>query len=138
MKLYYAFVLIGLVVMPTAEAQSAVVPEMVQDDYAETVDEQEEVVETVKLGGEDNAAVMQGGVQQADAYEQTADPESPLNVNINHDGADETPVGTTEVKPVVTVDEVAEHDPSRVAYARTRKKCAHSFSDHSRTSRHDY
>lgn len=121
MKLYYAFVLIGLVVMPTAEAQSAVVPEMVQDDYAETVDEQEEVVETVKLGGEDNAAVMQGGVQQADAYEQTADPESPLNVNINHDGADETPVGTTEVKPVVTVDEVAEHDPSRVAYARTRK-----------------
>lgn len=119
-KLYYTLVLLAAAFYSGAEAQDVATFEMPQDDYAETVDE--DVVETVNLGGEDNVQDGGGGVGQADSYEQTADPDSPLNVNTEGIGSDDdTPVVAPGIKPVVPVDDVAEHDPSRVAYARTRR-----------------
>ncbi|MBR5886886.1 MAG: hypothetical protein IKZ07_01630 [Akkermansia sp.] len=120
-KLYYALVIWAVFVFTHAEAQNVAAPAMGQDDYAEAVEE--EVVETVNLGGEDNVADGGGGVGRAETYEQTVDPESPLNVETSgSDGAEDgVSVNQPEIKPVVPVDNVAEHDPSRVAYARTRK-----------------
>ena len=119
-KLYYTLVLLAAAVYSCAEAQEVTQFDIPQDDYAETVDE--DVVETVNLGGEDNVQDSHGGVGQAESYEQTADPDSPMNVNTGVVGGDEdTPVVAPGIKPVVPVDDVAEHDPSRVAYARTRR-----------------
>lgn len=90
------------------------------DDIAIPADEAEETVETVKLGGEDNASGLQEGVQQADAYEQTVAPDSPTNVDV-------APVSTTPednlapLKPDEAVTDPTIHDPSRVAYANTRR-----------------
>lgn len=120
-KLYYACVMFVLVAASVADAQSGAVSVVAPDEYAEVVDEREEVVETVHLGGEDNVPSQQEGVQQAESYEQTADPDSPLNVEIGDTSADDEVSATPELKAVVSVDEVAEHDPSRVAYARTRR-----------------
>ena len=121
LKLYYVLAMLCLAALPAAEAQGGAAPTMAQDDYAETVDDQEEVVETVRLGGEDKVPGQQEGVQQADTYEQTADPDSPLNVEVDHGSSDSQPIATPQRKPVVVTDEVAEHDPSRVAYASTRR-----------------
>lgn len=81
--------------------------------------EVEDVVETVKLGGEDKLPHVTGGVGQAESYEQTADPDSPVNVELS--GTE--PVLESDVP--VRITELAEedptvHDPSRVAYATTR------------------
>ena len=104
-KLYYTLVLLAAAFYSGADAQSVAPFEMSQDDYAETVDE--EVVETVNLGGEDNVQDGRGGVGQADSYEQTADPESPLNVNTGvAGGEDEAPVVAPGIKPVVPVDDL--------------------------------
>ncbi len=81
-------------------------------------DEMEETVETVKLGGEDRIPEPQEGVEQADSYEHTADPNSPLNVEIGGD----TAIISNEQRPLITAEEdPTVHDPSRVAYATTRR-----------------
>lgn len=119
-KLYYTLILLAAAFCSEAEAQEVSAIELAQDDYAETVEE--DVVETVNLGGEDNVQDGRGGVGQADSYEQTADPDSPLNVITGGaDGEEDAHVVAPGIKPVVPVDDVAEHDPSRVAYARTRR-----------------
>lgn len=124
-KLFYALVVWAVAVFSQVEAQEVTAPESApvtaEEDSAEAVEE--EVVETVNLGGEDNVADGRGGVGQAATYEQTADPDSPMHVNVDNGGSsdEEAPVGTPEIKPVVPVANENEHDPSRVAYARTRK-----------------
>ncbi len=94
------------------------------DDLAEpiTPDEVQDVVETVKLGGEDKVPALQEGVEKADTYEHTAGPDSPLEVST----AGEGPAETMPVAPVVddsaaAVEDPSVHDPSRVAYAVNRR-----------------
>ncbi|MBR5523375.1 MAG: hypothetical protein IKV82_07925 [Akkermansia sp.] len=104
-------------------AQEAVVAESAAEEVAVeaedvAADEVEETVETVKLGGEDRVPEPQEGVQQADSYEQTADPNSPLNVEIA-DGTADTEEDSTV--PVIAEEDPTVHDPSRVAYASTRR-----------------
>lgn len=92
-------------------------------DAAEIIvaeDEVEETVETVKLGGEDRIPEPKEGVEQADTYEQTADPNSPLNVEITSETeSDITPIQAPS--PAVAEQDPTVHDPSRVAYATTRR-----------------
>ena len=100
------------------------IPTPAEDAAAEEVivadDEVEETVETVKLGGEDRIPEPQGGVDKADTYEQTADPNSPLNVEITNDTeASLEPLPAPA--PQVADEDPTVHDPSRVAYASTRR-----------------
>ncbi len=83
------------------------------------VDEEENVVETVKLGGEDRVPAQEQGVQQDDADSVIADPTSPLRV----EGLpEEIPTHTPgEGVPLDISNDPSIHDPSRVAYANTRK-----------------
>lgn len=107
----------------TAPAASPTTPpwasHLPDDVMAVPVDEDEDVVETVKLGGEDRVPAQAEGVQQEDADEGGMDPTSPLRV----EGLpDEIPVHTTgEGVPLDTSNDPSVHDPSRVAYAATRK-----------------
>ena len=75
----------------------------------------DEVVETVRLGGEGNVHAEQSGVQRADDYEYTTEADSPYDSETGPVGStDETPVSSTE-------NSVTENDPSRVAYPVTRR-----------------
>ncbi len=106
------------------------VPAMAQqpfadEDYAEPVepDEVQDVVETVKLGGEDQVPALQEGVEQADSYEHTAGSHSPLEVET---GGSVGEAASTTAAPVVddsaaAVEDPSVHDPSRVAYAVNRR-----------------
>lgn len=89
------------------------------DVSAVPVDEEEDVVETVKLGGEDRVPAQEQGVQQDDADSTIMDPTSPLRV----EGLpDEIPTHTPgEGVPLEVSNDPSVHDPSRVAYATTRK-----------------
>lgn len=101
----------------TAAAPVEAVPPVGAEPAA---DEMEETVETVKLGGEDRVPAMQEGVEQADEYEKTADPNSPTRVDVGTSVGDET----VALEPLKSDAEVADptiHDPSRVAYATTRR-----------------
>ncbi len=120
-KLFYALVMMSLVLLPAAKAQGAVSATAQMEDFMDAVDDQEEVVETVRLGGEDKMPAQQEGVGRAGSYEETADPDSPLNVEIVHDTPEAPSSASVQQKPVVVTDEMTEHDPSRLAYARTRK-----------------
>ncbi|MBR3944125.1 MAG: hypothetical protein IKK15_03405 [Akkermansia sp.] len=99
---------------PAAEAGGVPFVEDMPDDEAA-----EEIVETVKLGGEDRVPAMQEGVGQAESYEQTADPDSPLHAETGADRHDET--GLDLLKPTTAVTDPTVHDPSRVAYATNRR-----------------
>ncbi len=91
------------------------------DESAVPVDEEDEdVVETVKLGGEDNAPAHVEGVQQDDNENANMDVSSPLRVEPVTSGAPpvHTPVGGA---PLEVNNDPSVHDPSRVAYASTRK-----------------
>ena len=99
---------------PAAEAGGVPFVEDMPDDEAA-----EEIVETVKLGGEDRVPAMQEGVGQAESYEQTADPDSPLHAETGADRHDET--GLDSLKPTTAVTDPTVHDPSRVAYATNRR-----------------
>ena len=95
---------------------------LANDDTAEEVaeDELEETVETVRLGGEDRMPSIQEGVGEADAYERTADPNAPTKVRIQ--GEDVDPAERDmPLKDTSAVLDVSSPDPSRVAYAGTRK-----------------
>lgn len=89
-----------------------------KEEIVVDADEVEETVETVKLGGEDRIPEPQEGVEQADSYEQTADPNSPLNVEIEGNEGD---VRGEQPPPIVAAEDPTVHDPSRVAYAETRR-----------------
>ncbi len=90
------------------------------DESAVPVDEgDEDVVETVKLGGEDDAPEHVEGVQQDDNENVNPNTTSPSQIDIPPDESPaHTPVGG--VPPSVNNDPSV-HDPSRVAYASTRK-----------------
>ena len=105
---------VGQEAAPAVEAGGVPFVEDMPDDEAA-----EEIVETVKLGGEDHAPAMQEGVGQAESYEQTADPDSPLHAETGGAQHDET--GLDSLKPTTSVTDPTVHDPSRVAYATNRK-----------------
>ncbi|MEE1266880.1 MAG: penicillin-binding transpeptidase domain-containing protein [Akkermansia sp.] len=118
-KLYTGFVFLAMMIgAPAALGQEGGVPfiaDMPDDEAAE------EIVETVKLGGEDNAPTMQEGVEQAESYEKTADPDSPVHVETGTDAAAQDETGLDSLKPTTAVTDPTVHDPSRVAYATNRK-----------------
>ena len=100
--------------LPPSDAAS--IPD---DVNAVPVDEEEDVVETVKLGGEDRVPAQEQGVQQDDADATLIDSSSPLRV----EGLpEEIPLHVLgEGVPLEINNEPSIHDPSRVAYASTRK-----------------
>ena len=105
----------GLAVTPSAAAAA-----MPDDAEAIPADEVEEAVETVKLGGEDRVPELQQGVQKAESYEEAAAGDSPTEVEIG--GSKEDPAA--ELTPLKSDAEIADPgvpDPSRVAYAATRR-----------------
>lgn len=116
-KLYTGLVVLAMMWgNPAAIGQEGGVPfvaDMPDDEAAE------EIVETVKLGGEDRAPSMQEGVEQAESYEKTVDPDSPLNAETGGAAQDET--GLDALKPTTSVNDPTVHDPSRVAYATNRR-----------------
>ena len=103
-------------------AQAAPRTALVNDDTAEEVgaDELEETVETVKLGGEDRMPSIQEGVGEAEAYDRTAAPNAPTNVRTQEAEADPGAAGMP-LKDTEAVLDMSSPDPSRVAYAGTRK-----------------
>ena len=93
---------------------------MPDDAEAVPADEEEDVVETVKLGGEDRVPGQMEGVQQEETVTPMLDPNSPLNVDVSQDTL---PLpGTGEERPLEVSNDPSVHDPSRVAYASIRKK----------------
>ncbi|MBR5888986.1 MAG: hypothetical protein IKY92_02975 [Akkermansia sp.] len=118
-KLYTGFVFLALMMCsPAALGQEGGVPfiaDLPDDEAAE------EIVETVKLGGEDKAPTMQEGVELAESYEKTADPDSPVHVETGGDAASQDETGLDSLKPTTAVTDPTVHDPSRVAYATNRK-----------------
>ena len=90
------------------------------DAAAVPVDENEDVVETVKLGGEDRVPAQVEGVQQDDSSSSSLDPNSPLRVDATQDATLPLP-GIGEGKPIEISNDPSVHDPSRVAFASTRK-----------------
>ncbi len=115
---------------PTAPA--AALPDnlnLPDDMSAVPVDEEENVVETVKLGGEDRVPAQQEGVQQDDTTPGWTDDRTPIKVTpAAGEQPDITaPSGVTNQAPAAIPDDGEashaenERDPSRVAYAVTRK-----------------
>lgn len=80
---------------------------------------EEEAVETVRLGGEDRVTTQEG-VGEADSYERTVDPNAPTNVKVGAQGADDT-AAAAPLKDTESVLDSGAPDPSRVAYASTRR-----------------
>ncbi len=120
---FFAFCSLAVAVAlacPPAAAQRVALPD---DDLAEPVsaDEVEEIVETVKLGGEDKGPAQQEGVEQAETYERTADPDSPLNVNVATESSTSGPEPIAPVVDASSEEDPSVHDPSRVAYAVNRR-----------------
>ncbi|MBR2314311.1 MAG: hypothetical protein IKA55_05580 [Akkermansia sp.] len=126
-KLYTGLVVLAMSFSaPAATGQEAAQPageagvipfveDMPDDEMAE------EIVETVKLGGEDRAPSIQEGVEQAESYEKTVDPDSPVNVETGTNAATQDETGVDALKPTASVTDPSVHDPSRVAYAVNRK-----------------
>ena len=116
-KLYTGLVVLSMILgTPLALGQEGATPyvENMPDDEAA-----EEIVETVKLGGEDRAPGMQEGVEQADSYEDAVDPDAPENVDAA--GTPQVGPGLDTLKPTTSVTDPTVHDPSRVAYATNRR-----------------
>ncbi len=82
-------------------------------------DDVDDSVETVKLGGEDRVNPMGQGVQQDDTETVPEDPNSPTMVGVGDNSATGEPL--TPLKATATVNDPSIHDPSRVAYADTRR-----------------
>lgn len=92
---------------------------MPDDAEAVAADEVEDVVETVRLGGEDRMTDQAQGVQQDDQVNPMLDPSSPLRVEVSDDPLPLPGVG--EGKPIELNNDPSVHDPSRVAFATTRR-----------------
>lgn len=107
---------------PAAKPAAAPAASAMPDDaVAVPADEIEETVETVKLGGEDKVPDLQEGVQQADSYESAAGDDSPTRVEVGTGKPSESTAELTPLKPDSAVTDPTVHDPSRVAYAQTRR-----------------
>lgn len=92
---------------------------MPDDVEAVAADEEEDVVETVRLGGEDRVTDQIQGVQQDDqTVSPMLDPSSPLRVDTSQEPLPVPGVG--EGKPIEISNDPSVHDPSRVAFASTR------------------
>lgn len=96
------------------------------DMSAVPVDEEEDVVETVKLGGEDRVPAQQEGVQQQDtSTPEWGDGHSPMNVPGAQMDVTTAPDGEQGAAAIPTTQQTnngeGEKDPSRVAYSTTRK-----------------
>lgn len=90
---------------------------LVDDDLAELVDEEENVVETVRLGGEDRT-ILHEGVEQDDSDEQeSVSPSAPQRVDVGTEDED----ARMPIKPIWTEEDMSILDPSRVSYATTRR-----------------
>ena len=104
---------------PVEDAPPAGVELIPDDDDAVPADEVEDVVETIKLGGEDRVPGQVEGVQQEETVTPMLDPTSPLNVEVSQDPLPTPASG--EAQPIEVNNDPSVHDPSRVAYASTRK-----------------
>ena len=116
-KLYTGLMMLAMAA-PAAMGQGGGVPfiaDMPDDEAAE------EIVETVKLGGEDRAPAMQEGVGEAESYEKTADPDSPVHAQTGTEQTPQDDTGLDSLKPTTAVTDPTVHDPSRVAYATNRR-----------------
>lgn len=92
---------------------------MPDDAEAVPADEEEGVVETVRLGGEEQVTGQVEGVQQEETTSPIVDPNSPLRVDSVQDVM--PPTGAGDGKPIEINNDPSVHDPSRVAYASIRK-----------------
>ena len=106
--------------LPSIDAMAPAAGEMLDDAVAVPADDEEDVVETVKLGGEDRVPGQVEGVQQEDPLNPLMDPNSPLNIDVSQDPLPMP--GTGEERPIEISNDPSVHDPSRVAYASIRKK----------------
>lgn len=85
--------------------------------------EEDEIVETVRLGGEDAHANV-GGVEQADSYEDSVaeveeEDDSPTRVDVSADDPDD---GSNQpLRDDRQANDPSVPDPSRITYARTRR-----------------
>ena len=89
------------------------------DMEAVAADEEEDVVETVKLGGEDRVPDQVQGVEQTESVNPLLDPNSPLRVDVVQEPL--PPPGVGDGRPIETSNDPSVHDPSRVAFASTRR-----------------
>lgn len=110
----------GLPSYDDAAPAAAGVDALPDDAVAIPADEEEDVVETVKLGGEDRVPGQMEGVEQEDTVTPILDPNSPLNIEVPQDALPMP--GTGEERPIEVSNDPSVHDPSRVAYASIRKK----------------
>ena len=116
-KLYTGLMMLAMAA-PAAMGQEGGIPfiaDMPDDEAAE------EIVETVKLGGEDKAPTMQEGVGEAESYEKTAAPDSPVHAQTGTEQVSQDETGLDSLKPTTAVTDPTVHDPSRVAYATNRR-----------------
>ncbi len=89
-------------------------------------DEEQEAVETVKLGGEDRAQKLQEGVGEAEGYTATPDsqPAGGIQLPSSSEEAPLPDLGAGTARPVQDDTEVgmpSMNDPSHVAFAQTRR-----------------
>ncbi len=100
---------------------------MAQDEDVAVVDlpaeEEESIVETVQLGGEGDKAVLEQGVGQADTYEEVdaVDVSTPAPVTDISAEGDLHPEESITPAESDYVRDPSIHDPSREAYATTRR-----------------
>lgn len=106
--------------LPSLESGSGADASAIPDDAsAVAVDEDEDVVETVKLGGEDRVPAQEEGVHQEDSVNPLLDTNSPLRVDAVQDAL---PLPEMDARrPLETVNDPSVHDPSRETYAITRR-----------------
>lgn len=110
--------MLGLCTQPSPAQQTGI--EFVNDDTAELVGEEEGVVETVKLGGEEQTNIHEGVVQDDASAANNEDAYSPSQPD-SKEPISAAPLDNTPIKPILTEADMALQDPSRVAYASTRK-----------------
>lgn len=113
------FAVTSMGMLPTATGQDAALPAEAPPATMPDEEYTEDVVETVRLGGEDNTLTDHGGVQQAGEYDANPggiDP-APFAPDTHTPATD-----SSENDPATAIDSSpAENDPSRIAYPVTRR-----------------
>ena len=121
-RVQYIFATVGISIAAMASFQHAVAQESIEipAELAEGFsdgDFAEEVVETVQLGGEENATASQEGVQKAEEYDETPTA-APSEDNVYY-GENTDP--DTGRYPGGFTEKIDRNDASRVSYAETRR-----------------